>query len=267
MLQVSGVWNIRDVGGLATPGGSAVRGGRFLRSGQLSWLDDAGQRMLVDLAISDVADLRSRHEIDRYGPDRVPNGIVVHHLPFPDIDGGGGEAPHEYAYQRMVREGVSPDELPAAELAFMTQEYARFPTLGGAQRAVRRLITLLADDKPVIAHCFAGKDRTGFVVAMVLAALGVDWDAILADYLRSNDAVPQLREMMLELLKERDDISPEAAELARTRLSDNVLGVRPEYLNSARDSIVANYGSLDDYLSTVGVVQADVEALRTALLT
>jgi protein-tyrosine phosphatase len=267
VLQLSGVWNLRDVGGVTTPDGAAVRSGRFLRSGQLSWLDDAGQRMLLDLGIGDVADLRSRHEIERYGPDRVPDGIVVHNLPFPDIDGASGEAPHEYAYQRMVREGVSPDELPAAEMRFMTQEYARFPTLGGAQRAVRQLISLLADDKPVIAHCFAGKDRTGFAVAVVLGALGVDRDAIVADYLRSNDAVPQLREMMFEMLKQRDDIRPQAAELARTRLSDNVLGVRAEYLAAARDSINVNYGSFYGYLRAAGIQQADVHALRRALLT
>jgi protein-tyrosine phosphatase len=267
VLQLSGVWNLRDVGGVTTPDGAVVSGGKFLRSGQLSGLDDAGQRMLLDLGVGDVADLRSRHEIDRYGQDRVPDGVVVHNLPFPDIDGASGEAPHEYAFQRMVREGVAPDELPAAEKRFMTQEYARFATLGGAQRAVRRLISLLADDKAVIAHCFAGKDRTGFVVAVVLAALGVDWDTILADYLRSNDSVPQLRQMMIEMLEQRDEISKDAAEQARTGLTDNVLGVRPEYLKSARNSITQNYGSLDGYLRAAGVEQADVDALRIALLT
>ena len=267
MLQLSGVVNLRDVGGVTTPGGAVVRAGRFLRSGQLSGLDDAGQQMLAGLGVGDIADLRSRHEIDQYGPDRVPDGAVVHHLPFPDIDGATGQAPHEYAYQRMIHEGISPDQLPAAEMAFMTQEYARFATLGGAQRAVRRLISLIGDDKPVIAHCFAGKDRTGFVVAVVLAALGVGWDAILADYLRSNDAVPQLRQMMFEVLDQRDDVSPEATELARMRLTDNVLGVRAEYLNSARYSIDQNYGSLDGYLRAAGVEQPDVDALRAALLT
>jgi protein-tyrosine phosphatase len=267
VLQLSGVWNLRDVGGVTTTDGAVVRSGRFLRSGQLSGLDDAGQRILADLGVGDVADLRSRHEIERYGPDRVPDGVVVHNLPFPDIDGASGEAPHEYAYERVVGDGLSPDELPTAAMRFMSEEYARFATLGGAQRAVRQLISLLADARPVLAHCFAGKDRTGFVVAVVLAALGVDWEAILADYLRSNDSVPQLRETMFEMLKQRDDMSPETTELARTRLTDNFLGVRSEYLNSARDSMTQNFGSLDGYLRAAGVEQADVDALRTALLT
>src|SRR5215211_1200594 len=264
-MQLSGVWNLRDIGGLTTRDGATLRTGRFLRSGQLSWLDDDGQRMLLDLGIGDVADLRSPHEIERYGPDRLPDGIVVHNLPFPDVDGASGEAPHEHAYQRVIGEDISPDELPAAEMRYMEQEYRRFALLPGAQRAVRQLISLLAGDKPVIAHCFAGKDRTGFVVSVVLGALGVDWDTILADYLRSNDAMPQLRALMLEILKQRPDSSPEAVEVARTRLSDNVLGVRPEYLNSARQAIDENYGSLDGYLRAAGVELADIDTLQAAL--
>jgi protein-tyrosine phosphatase len=104
-------------------------------------------------------------------------------------------------------------------------------------------------------------------VAVVLGALGVDWDAILADYLRSNDAVPQLREMMFEMLKQRDDVPQDAVEFARTRLSDNVLGVRAEYLNSAWHAIRENYGSLEGYLRTAGIEPADVDALRAALIT
>jgi protein-tyrosine phosphatase len=266
MLQLSGVWNLRDVGGLTTSNGAMVRAGRFLRSGQLSGIDDAGQRMLIEIGIGDIADLRSPHEIDRYGPDRVPESVVVHHLPFPDIDGASGESPHEHAYQRMIREDLSPEELPAAEMAFMTTEYQRFAQLTGGQRAVRQLISLLGEGKPVLAHCFAGKDRTGFAVAVVLEALGVQWDAVLGDYLRSNDAVPQLRETMVEMLEQRDDISPEAADAARTRLSDNVLGVRPEYLSAARDTIEATYGSLGGYLRAAGVEPTHIDALRAALL-
>jgi protein-tyrosine phosphatase len=60
MLQLSGVWNLRDVGGLTTSNGAMVRAGRFLRSGQLSGIDDAGQRMLIEIGIGDIAD-RARH--------------------------------------------------------------------------------------------------------------------------------------------------------------------------------------------------------------
>ncbi len=117
----------------------------------------------------------------------MPEGVEVHLLPFPDVSAVDGEAPHEATFQKMMTEKPDDEDIAVAAGRFMTEEYLRFPTLGGAQRAVRQVISLLADGRPVIAHCFAGKDRTGFTVATVLEAVGVDRDAILADFLRSND--------------------------------------------------------------------------------
>ena len=84
-------------------------------------------------------------------------------------------------------------------------------------------------------HCFAGKDRTGFTVALVLETLGVDRDAILADFLRSNDAVPQLRESILESVRNRaaEEPTDEIVTFAHARLTEEVLGVREEYLDAA----------------------------------
>ena len=89
----------------------------------------------------------------------------------------------------------------------MTEEYERFPALPGAHMAVRHVISLLADGRPVITHCFAGKDRTGLTVALVLETVGVQRDAILADFLRSNAAVPRLRERILESMRNRAENS------------------------------------------------------------
>ena len=68
---------------------------------------------------------------------------------------------------------------------------------------MHRLVTLLADGRTVLAHCFAGKDRTGFTVALVLEAAGVSRDAIEADFLSSNQAVPFLRERILQAVRQR----------------------------------------------------------------
>jgi protein-tyrosine phosphatase len=147
----------------------------------------------------------------------------------------------------------------------MTEEYERFPTLAGAQRAVRQVVSLLGAGRPVIAHCFAGKDRTGFTVATVLEAVGVDRDAILTDFLRSNHAVPRLREQIMESVRERTQTDEEVT-FAEARLTDAVLGVAPEYLEASRRSIEHHYGGLRDYLNAVGVTDEDLAQLRTALL-
>ena len=265
---LSGAWNFRDVADATTADGAAVRPGRFFRSSELSRLDDAGRDVLRRLNISDVADLRSPREVERRGPGQVPNGVVVHLLPFPDLSVVEDDAPHEKTFERMMGEKAAGESVEVAARRFMTEEYERFPTLSGAQRAVQRVVSLLGDGRPVITHCFAGKDRTGFTVALVLEAIGVGRDAIMADYLRSNDAVPQLRTQLLEMIQNRsgDGLTPEVVTFAEARLTDEVLGVREEYLDASRRSIDENYGSLNGYLEAAGVTADDVAALRSALL-
>lgn len=262
---MEGAWNFRDVADT-----TGVRPGLFFRSSELSRLEEDGREVVRRLGITDVADLRSAREVERRGPGRVPDGVTVHLLPFPDLAADtDGQSPHEHAFARMMGERPPTGESVAdAAVAYMSEEYRRFPTLPGAQRAVRRVISLLASGRPVITHCFAGKDRTGFAVAVVLESVGVHRDAILADYLRSNDAVPELRERIVDMMSQRSEAmpTPEAVTFAEARLTDDVLGVRADYLIEARRAIDEHYGSLAGFLDAAGVADADVDALRAALI-
>jgi protein-tyrosine phosphatase len=258
--ELSGAWNFRDVAEA-----TGVRPGRFFRSSELSRLSEDGRQRLIELGITDVADLRSPRELERRGPGQVPDGVAVHLLPFPDVSAVDGEAPHEATFQKMMSEKPDDEDVAAAAGRFMTEEYLRFPTLGGAQRAVRQVISLLANERPVITHCFAGKDRTGFTVATVLDAIGVDRDVVLADFLRSNEAVPRLREQILKSVRERTETDEELT-FAEARLTDAVLGVQPEYLDAARRTIDENYGGLSGYLEAAGVTADEIAKVRAALL-
>jgi protein-tyrosine phosphatase len=258
--ELSGAWNFRDVAAE-----TGVQPGRLFRSSELSRLDDAGRDVMLRLGITDVADLRSAREVERHGDGAVPAGVQVHHLHFHEVSAVDGEAPHETAFQKMMTEKPDDEDMAVAARRFMTEEYQRFPTLPGAQRAVRQVISLLVAGRPVITHCFAGKDRTGFTVATVLEAIGVDRDAVLADFLRSNDAVGQLREQILQSVRERTETDEEFT-FAEARLTDAVLGVQPDYLEASRRSIEENYGGLDSYLEMVGVTKDGLDRLRAALL-
>ncbi|MCT7658977.1 tyrosine-protein phosphatase [Mycobacterium deserti] len=258
--ELSGAWNFRDVAEE-----TGVRPGLFFRSSELSSLDDEGRRRLLELGITDVADLRSAREVERHGAGAVPAGVEVHLLHFHEVSAVDGEAPHESAFQKMMTEKPDDEDITIAARRFMTEEYLRFPTLPGAQRAVRQVVSLLIDERPVIAHCFAGKDRTGFTVATILDAVGVDREAILADFLRSNAAVPQLREQIMESIRERTETDEEVT-FAEARLTDAVLGVQSDYLDAARRSIEQNFGGLQNYLEAAGVTAADVAKLRASLL-
>ncbi len=256
---LSGAWNFRDVADE-----TGVRPGRFFRSSELSGLSADGGRRLVELGVTDVADLRSPREIERRGPGRVPPGVAVHLLPFPD-QATGAEAPHEESFRKMMTDKPADEDIAVAAKRFMTQEYQRFPTLGGAQRAVHRVITLLAGGRPVITHCFAGKDRTGFTVATVLRTIGVPRDAVVEDFLRSNEAVSHLREQIVGTLRDRTGQEPELVAFAEARLTDAVLGVHEDYLDASWRAIDEGFGSLTGFLAAAGVSADDVARLRNGL--
>ena len=261
--RLAGAWNFRDVAETA-----GVAPGRLFRSSELSNLDAAGRRMMTELAISDVADLRSHAELQRRGAGAVPDGVEVHHLPFPEVyhsHDTDAAAPHESSWQKMMTEYSDEDPAVAAS-RWMTAEYERFPTLGGALRAVRQIIPTSGEGRPVLVHCFAGKDRTGFAVAVALEAAGADRDAILTDYLRSNDAVATLRRHILETMGSRDGMTDEVMSFAESRLTDEVLGVREPYLVSARRVLDETHGGLAGYLAAAGVTDDDVARLRNRLL-
>lgn len=259
-LELSGAWNFRDVAEQA-----GITPGLFFRASELSQLDDAGRTTLTDYGVTDIADLRTLRELEKHGAGLVPAGVQIHHLPFVETVASDGEAPHEHAFRRMMTD--KPDEVSVGEAAarYMTEEYARIAAAPLGRQAVHRVATLLGSGRRVLAHCFAGKDRTGFTIAVVLQAAGVGSDEIMADYLRSNDAVPHLRESILAKLRARAAESPEVMEFAEARLTESVLGVRADYLDTALRTLEDEFGSLGGYLEACGLTDEDITRLRTAL--
>ncbi|MTE12835.1 tyrosine-protein phosphatase [Nocardia aurantiaca] len=233
---ISGTFNFRDLGGARTAGGSTVREGVLLRSAQLSRVDEAGLATLGELGVTDVHDLRGFAEIDYIGHDLIPDGVRLNITPFdPRI---GETPPHE------ARRHVTASR-------HMLEVYRLFPAMPEAHVAIKSLAESLLAGTALV-HCAAGKDRTGWAVATILRAVDVTEEEIYADYLLSNDAVPTLRAFMA------GDTDEE--------LSDDLLGVRPEYLESATNSMLAMYGGLDGYLAEIGITPELRDSLRARLL-
>lgn len=260
-MELSCAWNFRDVAEL-----TGIRPGLLYRASELSRLTDDGGRQLVELGIANIADLRSHREVARRGGGNVPAGVQIHLLPFHFDDDSDQDAPHESTFQRVMSESPADEDVTETAKRYMAEVYEEFPALPGAQTAVRQVISLLADEQPVLAHCLAGKDRTGFTVATVLEAVGVDRDAILTDFLRSNDAIPALRERILESVRARAGEVPEVITFAEARLTDEVLGVREEYLDAAWRVRDEKYGSLAGFLDVAEITPDRLARLRAALL-
>ena len=285
-LDVPGTWNARDVGGRAVPEGSTVplATGVLLRTASLAALQPAGVALLDDHDVRTVLDLRSPQEVARDGADVVPAAAQVLSLPFgaphpektPALADGdalpvpqapaeatgeaAGEAASEVAGADMARvlatlvgSGVAATADPA-ELgqAIMTGIYRRFVTDPAAHAAVGTALTAIASSThAVLVHCSAGKDRTGWIVALVQAVCSVPSDQILQEYLLSAEAATELAAAM------------PAIPGVDAALWEAVLTVRPEYLAAAQEEVERSYGSLTAYLDAIGV-DADLRALLRA---
>lgn len=258
VLDLPGSCNLRDFGGYATSDGHRVRSGRLYRSGALSRLTPAAVAALHELGVRAVCDLR-RTEERRLHPN--PSlGVRCRAFEWetateisPIRDRGFAESPTvETARAAMIE--------MYEHLPFRLQ-----PRLAGAFAAI-----LHAGEGATLVHCAAGKDRTGVAVALVLSALGVPRESIVADYVYTNSAVDL--EALFCSMRTDEDTGPATDASAIRALSPvarrAVLDAHPSYLAATFASIETRHGSVERYLAEeLALGPGVLSDLRRALLT
>lgn len=174
-LQLEGLDNVRDVGGLPIAGGGTTRPGVLLRSASLHYVTPADVRHLVEtFGLSLVLDLRTAREIDEDGPTAVAAaGVETVALTFIPEEG-----------RALPETGDDTDPLTRNYLGYLADRPEN------VVEAVRRLAAPQAG--PALVHCAAGKDRTGVLCALVLDAVGVERDAVVDDYALSATKVEDM---------------------------------------------------------------------------
>ncbi|PBC47570.1 tyrosine-protein phosphatase [Rhodococcus sp. ACPA1] len=232
--SLSGVPNFRSLGGLPTTDGRQVKEGVLYRSETLAELDQTAQEQLAALGIRSVCDLRSDGERKLHPliwPGDQPSLVPVETLPDTRVAG------KDLIYRIMS--DVEGEYL----VGVLRGNAADMP--GAFSNSMKVLYDSIVDDEqlPLLVKCVAGKDRTGFVIANILRALDVEWDAIVADYLASKEHIDKdrLHKSMMEYLDE-----PPGSVLSAERLVD--LGSRPEYLEASFEAIDREFGSYEKYL-------------------
>jgi protein-tyrosine phosphatase len=174
-LRLEGIDNVRDVGGLPLRDGRTTRFGELLRSANLRHVTEADVAHLVEeFGLGLVIDLRTAREIDRDGPTAVAAaGVETVALSFIPEDGE--------ALPESSRTGGDMDPLLRSYLGYLVD---RSENVVEAVRLLGR-----PDAGPALVHCAAGKDRTGVLIALVLDAVGVAREAVIADYALSAEHV------------------------------------------------------------------------------
>ena len=202
-VALDGAVNVRDIGGYRSTWGLEVRRGRLFRSDALGQLSGRDLERLDWLGLRTVIDFRTPGEILLIGPDRLPAGVESVSLPVSGGDlGGVYELITSGDHERQRRE--LGDGRAARFMVQMNREFvadARQREVFGA--ALRVLCT--PGRLPLLYHCSGGKDRTGWMTAIVLTALGVSRELVVRDYLLSNDFHrTEYFKLRFDLVRDRD---------------------------------------------------------------
>lgn len=230
VLPLEGSFNCRDLGGIINKNEKCINKGLLIRSDDLANLTDDDLEILNNYPIRTIIDLRTTHERLK-NHDHIPNSC--NHEVHLDISSG-----HFDNLIKQFREGIpNPKQ-------FMCDIYKDFVLDKTCQEQYKFFFDLIQhkNKTPILFHCTAGKDRTGFATAMILSALDVDYDIIMNDYLSSNIFLEQKYGHILQ-------IDPNYKYL---------IDVLPEYLETSFTCIKDHFGTVENYLSNILSVDLDL---------
>ena len=238
-LRLAGASNFRDLGGYPSALGGVVRWRRLFRSDHLAALTPADVQAVRDLGVTRAFDFRGATERAAV-PYDVP-GMAQFALSI--------EPTVVQRMKDLLQAGQTVTPEHTAEL--MRQTYRAF-VHDNAERFADLFQHLLDNDAPLVFHCTAGKDRTGFAAALILLALGVQRDVVMHDYLLTND---------LYRMPHHTD----------GRTSPDVLKVlwrvQADFLEAALDAVAHDHGGVDQYLArALGVGAMERQRLQTLYL-
>ena len=220
-LNLAGASNFRDLGGYPGKDGRTVRWRRIFRSNHLGHVTETDIEILRGLGLKSAFDFRGTEE--RAAAICGVAGIAVHSLPI--------EPTVVAALRARLAEGVALSSADALDVMRDSyRNYVRYST-----PSFRALFAHLLEDRaPLVIHCTAGKDRTGFACALILHALGVPDEVIAEDYLLTNRFYRRDPSASSDL---PDDVS-------------QVLGsVQASFLAAGFEAIRADHGDLGSYFT------------------
>src|SRR5260221_1352810 len=217
-LVLEGATNFRDLGGYSTADGGTLRWRQIFRSNHLGYLTDADVTVVRGLGVQTAFDFRGADE--RKAAACVIPEINVRSLPI------------EPTVVAALRAKLQARALMSADaLEIMRESYRGYVRTN--THSFREMFAHLVNaNAPSGIHCTAGKDRTGFAVALILNALGVPNHVISEDYLLTNRYY------------RRD---PNSAPDLPADVRQAIGSVDSTFLAAGFEAVHAQYGDLESY--------------------
>lgn len=226
-VTMDSVQNLRDIGGYFNKQKNKMtRWGKIFRSGELRALSNRDTCRIENLGIKTILDLRSENEKAIAPIQHGIAKIIPVPIPVRNMDNVVARIS-----EGTMRKGDA--------LLFMQDTYLRYIELDAEQFSKALKVFLDEDNYPILINCSMGKDRTGFLTAMLLAAVGIPEETITRDYLASNEYIniPKLAYMAR-------DLSSDSQESITVLLSAN-----ESLMDLVFRQIRKEYGSTDKFLS------------------
>ncbi len=258
LIPIAGIKNLRDMGGYTSHSGATLKWGKLFRSGRPSELTAETHADMAALNIGTVIDFRSEKE-----KNNSPIVWNQHWQPnYKEVPIGGNAA----AWVKELFEKLSTSPFPAKELndqfilAFQT---IPIENISGLKALFDILIDDVQDNQAALFHCTAGKDRTGIAGALIMKALGMHKDDIMADFLMTNEAI-DLTASSIELAEWASEKAGRAIDPAAVL---PLVGVEESFLTAAYNIIDEKFGSMDQYLEkAMGLSPDRLDRLQELLI-
>lgn len=251
--------NVRELGGYVAADGRKVKPGMFFRTAALGELDESELETLRGLGLRYVLDLRSGEEADELPDPEVPGAQQVRISGCMDADGNEVNLSPS-TILNLVENPRRKDDDPEEGIVSAVAEV--YSSLAFDNLAYRELMAKIeAGEGPVLFHCTAGKDRTGIAAMIILMALGVDEETIIADYLLTNEyRNASIEEKLADHpLLSRIDLFELAVRAGE--------GVVEDFGRRVLDEIRQEYGTFEAYLEReFGLTEERLAALRNMYL-
>lgn len=231
--------NTRDLGAIVTMDGRSILPRKLIRSGELYHISGKDQDTLTEqYHLKTIIDFRTKNERENK-PDTVIEGVKYIENPIFDDDVLGSLIKRDVSIPELIISfGSNAEEQFVKQYEnlvlddYCTMQYAKFFDLLLAQ-----------EEGSVLWHCTMGKDRVGIGTALLLSALGVDRQTIIADYVKTNQFLQDEKEYIGRLMELKMEVSEEM----ENNLS-LVYNVKEEYIQRAFDVIEQEYETVDNYL-------------------